>query len=615
MGCAHSKALPPPVSTDGQHFPVVPTTPSKLSNIDVEQFSDVVTVPSKQRNIDVEIEIASPTESWVERETDGTLRHGPKHQSSPDVDDIELDIRQPARLKCAQSHATLPLASVGFAAAPSTVGCAAMDDVDVGSSPGRSRAESMPDQNFVKAALQGRRMVPRSAIGFTELISLGSSGKVFKGMMQTAKASLEADSRRLAEVPVAAKRFFRPRLLRKPNEQSIFLAEIELLARLQHPNIVKFMGVVFEHPFYWIVTEYEGRYNLEQRLRRTTGKLSCFEIGSVAIDIARALEFLHDKQGERPVVHRDIKPGNVLLRSNGQAVLADFGYAVTLPRDGKLTTRLGSPAYVAPEVLFGREYNETVDIYAFGILMWEMLFREEPYRNLTDNLNSLMQYICMGGRLDTPPADDSRARHNVLVREGVYGKYVSAMESCWEQVPGDRLSAGVLLKQLMGLFANVSPVPLPQSYELTGEVDPTFALHQSLCSADTFEAGLALISGASLNEKTPDGWNALHEVIATGNMEMMRFVLNWNGSELIDVGNTTETLNMDIFELARYVSSKNAIRVFSELRSSSNSSPALTNPTSLRRKLQLQMVVETLAIRMAMFHAMQLWKRIAKGLK
>ena len=88
-----------------------------------------------------------------------------------------------------------------------------------------------------------------------------------------------------------------------------------------------------------------------------------------------------------------------------------------------------------------------------------------------------------------------------------------------------------------GLFRGVlaqkqSPA---QQVKIKAIPDHQLDMHRALFLKDTFEAGLALVAGTSLNEATPDGWNALHEVIATENHEMLKFVLKWNGSAPVDV--------------------------------------------------------------------------------
>ena len=167
-----------------------------------------------------------------------------------------------------------------------------------------------------------------------------------------------------------------------------FRREIMLAAGLQHPHIVGVLsaGEADGLPFF-MMPFVEGE-SLRTRLER--GRLPIPETVRILRDVARALAYAH----ERGVVHRDIKPDNVLLTS-GSAVVADFGVAKALSSarrqttisDGTLTlvgTSLGTPTYMAPEQAAGDpQTDHRADIYAFGIMAYEMLAGVPPFRGLS----------------------------------------------------------------------------------------------------------------------------------------------------------------------------------------------------------------------------------------
>ena len=463
-----------------------------------------------------------------------------------------------------------------------------------------SASESSSLSTVPHRAVSSRFFIPEKLmIGLedfqlSDILSFGSSGKIFKGQMLASGA------------PIAAKRFFAPTIRRDPSERNIFMSEINMIRDLNHPNILKYIGVAFSYPFYWVVSELAVGNSLEWRIRMTLSRISTQELGGVVTDIARAVEFLHSL--DPPVVHRDLKPGNVLLKGNGVAVLADFGYAVRMTKASKLVTRLGSPAYVAPEILVGQVYDEKIDIYAFGVMMWELVFRKEPYMDMMQgSLENLMQYVCMGGRLDTPGPNDPVVATSPLIRDQLYEQYTEILESCWGHSPRSRPDAKRLLADVTGLFRGVlaqkqSPA---QQVKIKAIPDHQLDMHRALFLKDTFEAGLALVAGTSLNEATPDGWNALHEVIATENHEMLKFVLKWNGSAPVDV-NARTGRGVDIFELARSVGPGIAMNMFGIFRNVK--SKTFVSVPTFRKKMFILGALETFVRRTYLYNALRTWR-------
>jgi len=187
------------------------------------------------------------------------------------------------------------------------------------------------------------------------------------------------------ERPVAIKLMHRE-IAADSDQLERFRREARSVARLNHPHIVTVIDAGEEHsddgdgdtPY--IVLEYVEGETLKQLIRRE-GSLEVTEAIAYAIEIARALGAAH----ERMIVHRDVKPQNVLISEEGGAKITDFGIARTLTEEGLTVAGrvLGTTDYVSPEQALGQPVTGQSDLYSLGVVLYEMLTGEVPFSGET----------------------------------------------------------------------------------------------------------------------------------------------------------------------------------------------------------------------------------------
>ncbi len=154
-----------------------------------------------------------------------------------------------------------------------------------------------------------------------------------------------------------------------------FLKEGRLTAKLSHPNIVTVYDIGQHQDTYYLTQEYIPGGTLRERMDK---RLTVPEILDVARDVALGLAYAHEKG----VVHRDVKPGNVLFRANGTAVLADFGIAKAMNSNTMATlagNSIGTPHYMSPEQARAEKVDGRSDLYSLGAMIVEMLTDAPPY--------------------------------------------------------------------------------------------------------------------------------------------------------------------------------------------------------------------------------------------
>ena len=173
----------------------------------------------------------------------------------------------------------------------------------------------------------------------------------------------------------ALKHICKKRVLENNCSLSIIYQEIEIQLNLDHPNIIRLYSYYEDKENIFLILEYLNNGTLFSKIRKKK-KLSEEESFNYFIQILNAINFLH----ENNYLHRDIKPENILLDNNNNVKLCDFGWCVNLKNNETRKTFCGTFEYMAPEIVYEENYNTSVDIWALGILLYEMLHGYSPFR-------------------------------------------------------------------------------------------------------------------------------------------------------------------------------------------------------------------------------------------
>ena len=177
-----------------------------------------------------------------------------------------------------------------------------------------------------------------------------------------------------------AVKLLRPERMKDRAARSRFTREARLAAGIESRHVVRILEIVETEGVMLLAMPYYAAGSLAKRLREVR-RLDVEEIDGLAAQLGRGLDALHD----RGIVHRDVKPSNVLLDEAGNAALSDFGLALAvdstrLTEEGQL---VGTPHYLAPELIAGEDASKASDVYALGCLLYQCIAGQPPFGGRT----------------------------------------------------------------------------------------------------------------------------------------------------------------------------------------------------------------------------------------
>lgn len=251
----------------------------------------------------------------------------------------------------------------------------------------RARPEAEDSYRFGPVTIRGQRFIQEIGKGGTSHVYL-------------------AENEKAGEVVVLKVIGHNPETAENPDGFDRFLQEYEVVSRIRHPNVVKIfdLGVADDHAY--IAMEYFAGGDLRKRMNES---IPAAETVMLAEQIARALEAIHAVG----VMHRDLKPGNIMFRADGSLALIDFGLAKQLTGGIGVTAAgeiFGTPYYMSPEQGHGEPVDIRSDLYSLGVILYEMLTRKKPYMS-----TSVMNVIYLHRNAPLPELPENLGRFTPLV--------------------------------------------------------------------------------------------------------------------------------------------------------------------------------------------------------
>lgn len=260
------------------------------------------------------------------------------------------------------------------------------------------------------------------------LLGEGGMGRVYKASAPDGAVALK-----IVKEEIAADETFRKR----------FIREAQVAQKIQHPHVLGVLETGEHEGIPWMSQPYVGGGSLEDRLEKY-GALDLHLAVGICKQVAEGLDVLH----QHGLIHRDLKPGNILVDEAGRPFIGDFGLAKDQEHQGTVLTRpgqaLGSMDYMAPEQIRGEEVSGRTDVYALACMVFELVTGQPPF---ADRVGMRI----MWAHLQDPPPNAAEVKPEVPATVG------EAILKGLEKEPADRPASATELMRMIGDAAGPAP--------------------------------------------------------------------------------------------------------------------------------------------------------------
>ncbi|KAI5073561.1 hypothetical protein GOP47_0011574 [Adiantum capillus-veneris] len=285
-------------------------------------------------------------------------------------------------------------------------------------------------------------MVNLSQLLLGERFATGNHSRIYQGMYNDSDVAVK--------------------VIRQPDEdclladrlEQIFTNEVTTLSILNHRNIIKFFAACKKPPVLCVITEYVSGGSLRSFLHKREGQLLPIdEVLRMALNIAAGMEYLHMKG----IIHRDLKSENLVIAEDGCIKVLDFGVSCFESHCDYKADDPGTYRWMAPEMLCHKPYTKMVDVYSFGIVMWELLTARVPY----EDMGAVQAAFCVLHKNLRPsiPSDCPPALEDLMCR-------------CWCKDPNKRPEFWEIMRELaliqhsLDTSSEVHALESPQHYSI-----------------------------------------------------------------------------------------------------------------------------------------------------